>query len=235
MLESQIEISPIGFVESPYGEKFAVPRQPGLAPHARSFLRFYSPYSDPKAFYGLEGFSHIIVIFLFDRVEYSSFKATVRPPRLGGNKRVGVFATRSPFRPSRLGLSVLKLEQVLNEDGKAVLEVSGADLVDGTPIIDIKPYIPFVDAVADAKGGFAPEPPLLHKVSFSEQAKMDLALLSEGERKAIAEALAQDPRPAYKDDVEQRIYGALLYNYDVHFVATNEGILVVDAKAISKQ
>ncbi len=234
MQESQIEISPIGFVESPYGEKFAVPRQPGLAPHARSFLRFYSPYSDPKAFDGLDGFSHVIVIFLFDRVEYSSFRATVRPPRLGGNKRVGVFATRSPFRPSRLGLSVLKLERVFTEDGKAVLEVSGADLVDGTPIIDIKPYIPFVDAVSDARGGFAPEPPVLHKVVFSDQARVDLASLSDDERLAIAETLAQDPRPAYKDDVELRVYGAVLYGFDVHFVANGEGILVTDARPFSK-
>ena len=226
-----ITIFPIGYVSSPYGEKFAVPRQPGLAPNARSFIHFYPPYSAPLAFEGLEGFSHIHVIFLFDRVEYKGFKATVRPPRLGGNKRIGVFASRSPFRPSRLGLSVIKLEQVISREGTVILEVSGADLVDGTPVIDIKPYIPFVDAVPNAEGGFAPEPPNLHEVSFSAQALQDLGALNEKELIAIKETLAQDPRPAYKGDHEEkRIYGALLYGFDVHFVASQSGIKVINAK-----
>lgn len=226
-----INLSPIGYVSAPYGEKFAVPRQPGLAPHARSYLHFFKPYCDPQAFVGLEGFSHIHVIFLFDKVEYSTFKAMVRPPRLGGNRRVGVFASRSPFRPSRLGLSIIKLEQVLLKDGKVVLEVSGADLVDKTPILDIKPYVPFVDAVVDAKGGFAPNPPKLCTVNFSEQSLRDLAPLDHTELMAIKETLAQDPRPAYKgDESSPHIYGALLYGFDVHFTKDTQGITVLDAQ-----
>lgn len=227
------EISPIGYAESPYGEKFAVPRQPGLAPHARCVLRFVRPFDDPAAFRGLEGFSHVIVLFVFDRAEFSGFKPTVRPPRLGGNTRMGVFATRSPFRPSRIGMSVVRLERILCENGAAALEISGADLVDGTPIVDIKPYIPFADSIPDARGGFAEIPPELHEVIFTDRAREDLSCLSEEQRLGIEEALAQDPRPAYKgDDEPGRVYGVRLYGLDVHFRVADGVVTVTDAATV---
>ena len=161
----------IGVMHSPYGQKFAVPRQSGLVPDALSTIEFFAPYGDPQAFAGLQGFSHLHVIFMFHQIPEGPFRAQVRPPRLGGNQHVGVFATRSPFRPSRLGLSVVKLENLTVQHGLVCLQVSGADLVDGTPIIDVKPYIPFVDALPEAQGGFAAAPPELKQVIFSAKAQ----------------------------------------------------------------
>lgn len=222
-----LAITPIGLVHSPYGQKFAVPRQPGLAPHAEAVIEFFSPYDDEKAFYGLQGFSHIHLIFLFDLAPYDHFKATVRPPRLGGNTRRGVFATRSPFRPSRLGLSVVRLLNIEVKDQKVRLRIGGADLVDGTPVVDIKPYIPFVDAVPEAQGGFAVEPPRLKAVTIPP--KIEAVLKDElGDRRllAIAETLAQDPRPTYKGDGDNKLYFARLYNYDIGFKSGVEEITV---------
>lgn len=222
----------IGYVESPFADKFAVPRQPGLAPAVVSLLRFYKPYCTPQAFREIEGYSHLHVLFLFDRVEYRDFHPEVRPPRLGGNQRVGVFATRSPYRPSRLGLSVVKLERILHLSASEVaLEVTGADMVNGTPVVDIKPYVPFVDAHPEATGGFAPEPPPLKTVSFSPEALMALSTLSGQEREAIAQVLSQDPRPAYKEaqGEDERVYHAVLYGYDIAFCVTEGGVYVLNA------
>ena len=220
----------IGRVRSPYGEKFAVPRQPRLAMHARCEIRFNDPYGDPEAFRGLEGFSHIFVIFLFDRIPEGPFKATVRPPRLGGNERQGVFATRSPYRPSRLGLSAVKLDSIgRDSEGRAVLLISGGDFTDGTPVVDIKPYIPFSDSIPDAIGGFAASRPPELEVSYSDEARADLSVLAPDEADAVSEALAQDPRPAYLSD-PGRIYGALLYGLNVRFKVNGGKVLVIDAK-----
>ena len=139
---NDIMMKPVGFIHSPYNDKFAVPRQPRLAPSAVCVLEFYPPYDTENAFEGIDGFSHLHLIFLFDRVCYEEFKPRVRPPRLGGNTYVGVFATRSPFRPNRIGMSIVKLERVIRQKGRVKLVISGADLVDGTPVLDIKPYIP---------------------------------------------------------------------------------------------
>lgn len=223
----QFTLHPIGFIHSPYLQKFAVPRQPGLAPSVISRIDFVPPYCDPEAFKGLQGFSHIHLLFIFDKAPYSEFKATVRPPRLGGNKRVGVFASRSPFRPSRLGLSVVKLEQVGEENGRAFLEVSGADLVDGTPIVDIKPYIPFVDAHPEAKGGFANEPPEEKEVILLKDAQEVLQEFSEQDQNAIREILAQDPRPAYKNrGADNKIYKVAFNGYDVVFYVSEDKVYV---------
>ncbi|MGN0909758.1 MAG: tRNA (N6-threonylcarbamoyladenosine(37)-N6)-methyltransferase TrmO [Succinivibrio sp.] len=219
----------IGRVRSPYGEKFAVPRQPRLAMHARSEIRFFDPYGDPEAFRGLEGFSHIFVIFVFDRIPKGPFKATVRPPRLGGNEREGVFATRSPYRPSRLGLSAVRLDAIRRDEaGRAVLCISGGDFTDMTPVVDIKPYIPFSDSIPDAAGGFASSRPEELEVMYSQKAREDLAVLSEDEAAAVGEALAQDPRPAYKSD-PGRVYGALLYGLNVRFRVDGGKVMVIDA------
>lgn len=219
----------IGRVRSPYGEKFAVPRQPRLAMHARCEIHFYDPYGDPEAFKGLEGFSHIFVIFVFDRIPDGPFKATVRPPRLGGNEREGVFATRSPYRPSRLGLSAVQLDSIGRDDaGRAVLCVSGGDFTDGTPVVDIKPYIPFSDSIPDARGGFASERPPVLEVEYSARAREDLSCLTPEERAAVSETLSQDPRPAYSSD-PNRIYGAVMYGLNVRFTVGGSKVEVVDA------
>ena len=234
--DNLITIKPIGFIKSPYLQKFAVPRQPGLVPTVISKIEFVPPFSDPHAFLGLEGFSHIHVLFIFDKAEYSEFKATVRPPRLGGNKRVGVFASRSPFRPSQIGLSVVKLEKIGEENGRAYLEVSGADLVNGTPIIDIKPYIPFVDAIPGAQGGFATEPPPLKKVEFTEHAADLLNKFLAKEQDAIEQILAQDPRPAYKNRGEDnKIYKVAFNNYDIAFKVEDLRVIVVDIIDLGQQ
>ena len=232
----QFSLHPIGFIHSPYLQKFAVPRQPGLAPSVVSKITFIPPYCDPEAFKGLQGFSHIHLLFIFDKAPYSEFKATVRPPRLGGNKRVGVFASRSPFRPSRIGLSVVKLEKVGEENGRAYLEVSGADLVDGTPIIDIKPYIPFVDAHPEAKGGFADKPPSVKEVVFLPEVLDLLNVFTLKERQAVTEILAQDPRPAYKGKKEDgKIYKVAFNGYDIAFKAEENKIIVCDVIKLSKE
>lgn len=226
-------LNAVGVVRSPYGEKFSVPRQSGLAPDVCSQLEFFPPYSDPAAFAGLEGFSHIYILFIFDRTPDRVFRAKVRPPRLGGNKRVGVFASRSPCRPSRLGLSVVRLLAIKVKAGRTVLEVSGADLVDGTPIIDIKPYIPFVDCIRDASGGFASEPPPRFEVEFTPAALKVLSGLGEQQLLAIREILSQDPRPAYRGQSEDHHgYGALLYGYNLRFYCEESRLIVTDAARV---
>ncbi len=233
--KESFKISPIGYIRSPYLEKFAVPRQPGLAPAARSFIEFYPPYCDEAAFEGLDGFSHIYLFFIFDKVDYDHFRPKVRPPRLGGNTAVGVFATRSPFRPNSIGLSVVKLERVIREKGRVTLEVMGADLVDMTPIVDIKPYIPFVDSVPDAVGGFAKDKPAMLEVSFAPGMREYLEETLGPERsEAVCQALSQDPRPAYKDDEEdERVYSAKLYNLEIKFTVNSAVCLVVSVQKIS--
>lgn len=228
MTSNLFTIEPIGRIRTPYGQKFAVPRQPGLAPDAYGLIEFFSPYSSEDAFRGLEDFSHIHVIFVFDKAHQDKFHATVRPPRLGGNATVGVFASRSPFRPSSLGLSILKLIKVESIEGKVRLWVAGADLVDGTPIVDIKPYIPFVDSIPNAIGGFAKNPPDCFKVDYSEKALEKLSDLDERHKRAITQTLSQDPRPAYKGDSDEKIYYALIYNRDLMFKVEDHVIKVLD-------
>lgn len=229
---SEFVIKPIGRIRTPYGQKFAVPRQPGLAPAACE-IELFKPYCDPQAVVGLEGFSHIHVIFVFDQEpEQDTFRPMVRPPRLGGNQRVGVFACRSPNRPNRLGLSVLKLNQIENRNGRIVLHVEGADMVDNTPIIDLKPYIPFVDAIPEAQGGFAQQPPVQKQVVFSPKAQAQLAAPAWAhlnEQRALLESiLAQDPRPAYKQkDEDGKDYAALILGVNVRFSVSATTVTVL--------
>ena len=214
-IRDNINIDVIGVIKSPFKQKFAVPRQAGLSPSSKSTIEFYPPFSDPNAFIGLDGFSHIHILFLFDLAPYNEFKPTVRPPRLGGNKHVGVFATRSPFRPSRIGLSVVRLDAIEIKKGRAILHVSGADIVDGTPIIDIKPYIPFVDIKNEAKGGYANEKPPLKDVIIAKD--VDTSFLYDFEIDTIKEVLGQDPRPAYKGSDDKKEYQALVCDCDIRF------------------
>jgi len=208
----------LGLVHSCYQEKFAVPRQPGLAPSAFATLELLAPYNQPAFVEGLEGFSHLWLSFIFHQNLAKGWKPKVRPPRLGGNKKIGVFASRSTFRPNGLGLSVVKLERIDFTSG-VKLHLSGTDLIDGTPVVDIKPYIPWVDSQPEALSAWAPEPPEHLAVSFLPKAEQQLAEHPEGSqlKQLITEVLAQNPRPAYQKTDPVRIYGVKLANLNVRF------------------
>lgn len=221
-------VTPIATIHTPYREKFSTPRQPGLAPTVRAQVEIHPDFASPEAVRGLEGFSHIWLIFLFHQNYGQGWKPTVRPPRLGGNKRVGVFSCRSPFRPNPIGLSAVKLLSIDCNEGKVVLEVQGADLIDGTPILDIKPYLPYTDGISEAHGGFANRAPVASlQVNFSAVAQRQLETFSvqSPELEAlICETLTLDPRPAYKRDAdERREYGVLLDLYNVRWVVEGAG------------
>lgn len=213
------QIEPVAILSSPYQEKFAIPRQPGLVPAARGRLWLQGAYNNQHCLQGIEGFSHLWLQFIFHQTQAQGWRPLVRPPRLGGNQKMGVFATRSSFRPNALGLSVVKLEGVGNDKGQWFLEVSGMDLLDQTPIVDIKPYIAYSDALTDTQSGFAAQAPEPMQVQFSPAAVQDLG--DKRELKALIEqVLAQDPRPAYhargqSPEQPPRSYGARLANHNV--------------------
>lgn len=227
---SSYQLTPIGVVRSPFREKFGIPRQPGLAPHAISRLVLSPECGRASCVDGLEGFSHLWLVFVFHGTAAQGWRPTVRPPRLGGNKRQGVFATRSTFRPNPIGLSVVELVGMVDgPEGKELL-LRGADLLDGTPILDIKPYVPYVDALPEARAGFAPEAPECLPVSWSEAALVQAQQLKvDAELRAlIEEVLAQDPRPAYADTSHDtaREYGVWLAQVNVRFRVVDEGVVV---------
>lgn len=222
------QIDPIGIIHSPYKEKFAVPRQPGLVPSARSEIYLQGDANAMEAVRGIEQFSHLWLLFLFDQNLEAGWRPTVRPPRLGGNERVGVFASRATFRPNGIGMSAVELKGVRQQNGQVILELGGVDLVDGTPIIDIKPYIPYSDSIADACGGFASEEPTKLEVIFTPQAQAQLAGSHSAEYQAvISEVLAQDPRPAYKKNkVDSKEYAVHLYHFNVKFTVQDSQVIV---------
>ena len=208
------EMKVIARIRSDFPEKFGIPRQSGLVPELRAKIVFEPEFRNADALRGIEGFSHLWLIWQFSAAVRETWSPTVRPPRLGGNERVGVFATRSPFRPNAVGLSCVKLEGVAHEEGSGdVLIVSGADLMDGTPIYDVKPYLPYADAHPEARGGFAPSPKETVAVDCLPEL---LAALPEGQREALLGVLAQDPRPQYQHDPE-RVYGMSFGGWDVKF------------------
>ena len=215
----------IGHVHTCYGEKFGVPRQPGLVKEAWGELVFEPEFQKPEALRALEGFSHLWLVFLFHQSIRTKWKPTVRPPRLGGNERIGVFASRSPFRPNPIGLSAVMLEQVyLEHSSGPVLRLSGVDLVDGTPILDIKPYIPYADAITDAVGGYVNGAPSVLEVEWKEGVVGDI----DSSEKALIEAtLSADPRPAYQYQDEGREYGCLISGYNVRWRVADERVLVI--------
>ncbi len=215
---------PIGWVESCFGEKFGTPRQSGVVPEARGRVVFTEEVQ-LGACRGLEEFSHAWIVFLFHQIEQGDERWLVRPPRLGGNEKKGVLATRSPFRPNRIGLSLVKLEAVHDE----ALEVSGLDLVNGTPVLDIKPYLPYAEALpeAETRGGFAQDSPEELAVDFSEKLR---AALSEDDLALITRVLAVDPRPAYHDD-EGRVYGCLISGHQVKWRVEGGRVIVLSRDA----
>ena len=227
-----IEIEPIAFVRSPYKQKFAIPRQPNLVTEAMGRLVFLDKFQDLNLFRELDQFSHLWLIFQFHQTSGQGYSATVQPPRLGGKERVGVFASRSPFRPNSLGLSVvanLGLDE--SRDG-LYLKVGGLDLVDGTPVFDIKPYIPYADSIASASAGFADNPPGAElTVAFSDSARTALQAL-EGLypelESFIISVLKQDPRPAWRvrEDDSKR-YGMNLFDLNIKWRASPDGMEVL--------
>lgn len=214
----------IAVIHTDFPEKFGVPRQSGLVPELKGEIIFEKEYAVNEAVRGLEEYSHIWLLWEFDRNESKEWSPTVRPPRLGGDKRMGVFATRSPFRPNSIGMSVVKLDKVEIRSGVGpVLLVSGIDLVDKTPIIDIKPYLPHVDSVKDAVGGFAERvKDYSLKVEASEEV---LKELPKDMVEPLFKVLSNDPRPSYQNDPE-RVYGMLYGAYNVKFTVSN-GILSI--------
>jgi len=216
----------IARIHCDFKEKFGIPRQSGLVPQTRAKIIFEPEYRNPDALRGIETYSHLWLIWAFSKAERESWSPTVRPPRLGGNTRLGVFATRSPFRPNAIGLSSVTLEEVIlqSPDGP-VLVVGGADLMDGTPIYDIKPYLPYVDCHPDARGGFTERTAgYALEVVFPDEL---LEKIDEDKREALMGVLAGDPRPSYQHDPE-RVYGVRYAVYNVKFTVDGETLSVVD-------
>ncbi len=220
-----LTVKPIAYIHSDFKEKFGIPRQSGRAPSLLAEIRFLPEYQNEEAIRGIEGFSHLWLLFDFSLAHRRDWSPTVRPPRLGGNRRVGVFASRSPFRPNPIGLSCVKLERVEKRQKECVLLVSGADLLDGTPILDIKPYLPFADCVENATGGYADAPSTYRlEVVFPEEL---LEKIPAEKRQGLTECLADDPRPSYQDD-PTRAYGMRFGEWEIKF-AVQEGRLTVTA------
>lgn len=216
---NNINLDIIGHVDSPYKEKFAIPRQPGLVTAASGYINLLPDFSDANMVRTLAEFSHIWVVFVFHQTMEQGWKPTVRPPRLGGNEKVGVFATRSTFRPNPIGLSVVKLDEVITQGNQIKLKISGFDLLDETPVLDIKPYVPYADAIEEAQAGFAQQKPsTLKRVVFSEQAITFCNKHTQHPalKALIEQVLEQDPRPAYKQDKhDDKVYGISLYHYNI--------------------
>ena len=205
--------------------KFGLPRQSGLNDALKGKIVFEPAYRNPDAVRGIEAYSHLWLIWGFSVPEKESWSATVRPPRLGGNERVGVFATRSPFRPNPLGLTLVKLEGVDRQDGTCALLVSGADMMDGTPIYDIKPYLPYADSRQDASGGFGERMKDYRLRVIADEAL--LRPIPPEKRPALIAALEGDPRPAYQHD-PTRVYGFLYAAFDVRFTVEGDTLTVVE-------
>ncbi|MBO5317579.1 MAG: tRNA (N6-threonylcarbamoyladenosine(37)-N6)-methyltransferase TrmO [Oscillospiraceae bacterium] len=220
-----ITISPIAKMKSDFPSKFGIPRQSGLVQELRSTIIFEPEYRNKDSLRGLEDFSHLWIIWQFSKAVRTDWSPTVRPPRLGGNTRMGVFATRSPFRPNALGLScvrILSLEDT--EEFGTVVHVGGADLMDGTPILDIKPYIPYCDCQPEASGGFTTNADdyILH-VDFPQEL---LEMIPQDVRPAVMGILSHDPRPSYQQDPE-RVYGLSFAGFDIHFTVSGDTLTVI--------
>lgn len=227
----------IGVIRSPYKEKFAVPRQPGLIEDGGGELHLLPPFHQPEAVRGLSDFSHIWVLFVFHHTQDQGWRPTVRPPRLGGNARMGVFATRSTFRPNPIGMSLVRLKGIRSENEATILELGSLDLVDGTPVIDIKPYLPFAESVPDALGGFAQQAPeATMPVCFSPLAEQQL-LQHQARyphlRRFLTQVLNQDPRPAYRKGECTRDYAALLLTFNVRWRVTAQQTEVLSLDTVS--
>lgn len=221
----------IATVKSDFKEKFGIPRQSGLINELKARILFEPEYRNPDAFRGLEGFSHVWLIWQFSKAVREEWSPTVRPPRLGGNSRVGVFASRSPFRPNPIGLSCVKLDKIRQDPELGpVLEVSGADLLDGTPIYDIKPYLPYTDCVPDAVGGFAPSAPGERLLVLIPDYL--LSKVPTDKRSALESVLSLDPRPSYHNDAN-RVYGMRFADLDLRFTVNGDTLTVTEINTVA--
>lgn len=236
VIMTEISLPIIGYMYSPYQEKFGIPRQPNLV-QVESYIEMSEPYNDLLAFDGIEEFSHLWLVWQFhdnkNQQLNKGFRPQVRPPRLGGNQKIGVFATRSMYRPSPLGLSVVQLKKVEKVGPSVRVYVMGSDLLDQTPIVDIKPYIQYSDSVPEARSGYAQYEPVRKMVIWSWQAQqkqenlLQSAQLTLQEIDELQQVLSLDPRPAYQND-EQRIYGMKFANLDVKFTVNTLQVEIVD-------
>ena len=211
------QFEPVGIIHSCFAEKFAIPRQPLLAPAATARLELLPPYNQPEALEGLQGVSHLWLIFVFHAAASGPQHLRVRPPRLGGNQRIGVFASRATHRPNPIGQSVVRLEGI--ENGQLLL--SGVDLLDGTPVLDIKPYVPYADAIDDAINPLAPQPPEAIAVTWTDAAREEAQQHQDRLRQPlvalIEQCLSQDPKPAYQQPAPDREYGVQLWDVNVRW------------------
>lgn len=223
-----ISMDVIAVMHSDFPTKFGIPRQSGLAEALQSTIVFEPAYRNPEALRGIEGFSHLWILWQFSQAVRQDWSPTVRPPRLGGNTRMGVFATRSPFRPNAIGLSCVRLLSVEHtQDMGTVLHIGGADLMDGTPILDIKPYIPYCDAHPEAMGGFTQNAgDFILEVDFPENLKQRLPA---EKQEAICQVLSHDPRPSYQKDSD-RVYGLSFAGFDIRFTVKDTVLTVVDVQ-----
>lgn len=230
-MTSDLFFRQIGMIHSCFAEKFGIPRQPGLAPAARAVLELRPPYDSAEAVRGLEAFSHLWVVFVFHANAQGKWQPTVRPPRLGGNRRIGVFATRSGFRPNPIGMSVVALEGIRRDKGRLLIDLSGIDLLDGTPVLDIKPYLPYADSIPDANGDYAAEPPRssIH-IEFSNRgrhASTEAEKSYPGFTALVIQVLRADPRPAYLEECSGRTeFGLQLYDRNIRWTVRSGTIFV---------
>ena len=223
-MSEEYSIGAIAHIRTDFPTKFGIPRQSGIVDGLRARIVFEPGFANPDAVRGIEQFSHLWLIWRISAVPDGMHSLTVRPPRLGGNKKLGVFATRSPFRPNAIGLSCVRLDGVEQTAEGSVLLVSGADLMDGTPIYDIKPYLPYADCKPEASGGFAPQRGKTLAVDFPAEL---LSRVPEDKRDALTGVLAQDPRPHYQSD-PQRIYGMAFAGLEVRFRVADGAVYVVE-------
>ena len=233
-----ISLQTIGVVRSCFTKKFGIPRQAGLVKEVSAVIELLPPCNNEQVVRGLEGFSHIWVLFLFHDSMEAGWKNMVRPPRLGGKKRVGVFASRSPFRPNPIGISAVKLERIETSRGKLSLHIKGADLMDGTPVVDIKPYLPYADAIPDATGGYAVEEPAARfEVIITGNAKRcceeEEASGHKGLSSLIISTLSTDPRPAYYSAKHDgAVFGLTLWDMDFKWTVEGDRIIVSDVDKV---
>lgn len=241
-MNDQISMPIIGYMCSPFVEKFGIPRQSNLV-NTTSYIKLIAPYDDINAFQGIEQFSHLWLLWQFhandvkksDNVVNKAgiFQPMIRPPRLGGNQKIGVFASRSMYRPSQIGLSVVQLLEIKKVKNELRLYIQGADILDGTPIVDIKPYLAYADAIPDAVSGYAPDAPQILQVVWSEEASIQKQKLlndkvcTELILIELEQLLAQNPKPAYHDDT-QRVYGLSFSNLNVKFQISEQSVKIVD-------
>lgn len=222
---SQYVFEPIGRIHSCYQQKFAIPRQPGAVPEAPATIELRGDAAVPESVRGLDEFSHIWVLFLFEQHLDAGWRPTVRPPRLGGNRRVGVFASRAPYRPNLIGMSAVRLRNIECDPGGVRIHVLGGDFLDGTPVLDIKPYLTYSDAIPEADAGFAPDLTPTHAVLFTELAEQQLHAVKEPDtariRRIIADTLAYNPRPAtHRKATAEKPFATRMCGLDIHWFET---------------